>query len=279
MRWMWMAAVGALVVGPLGCSSRQRAAAETTAAQLLISDEQEQQIGRQVKAELEQKENLRYVEDPEIVGYVNRLSEPILKAANKDRRVPWRVHVIDDPKTVNAFATPGGYLYVYTGLLLAADNDAEVAGVMGHEAGHVVGRHSARAMVNAYGLQAVTQLALGKNPGLAGQIASTIAGQGLMLAHGRDAELEADNLGARYSNTAGYTPQGLVSFFRKLQEQQGDMPGVLTFLSTHPNPGDRVAHLNKVIAENRLNASGGVGPSSQLDAVKQRIRSLPGARR
>ena len=88
---------------------------------------------------------------------------------------------------------------MYTGLLLAADNEAELAGVLAHEAGHVVGRHSARAMVNAYGLQAITQVALGKNPGPAAQIAAQLAGGGRELAHGRSEETEADEYGAKYA--------------------------------------------------------------------------------
>jgi beta-barrel assembly-enhancing protease len=279
MRRMWMAALSSLLlVTGAGCSARQRVNAEKTLARAVISDEQEAQLGKQVKAELEQKEKVRYVQDPEIVTYVNRVAGPVLQVANRDRRVAWKVSVIDDPKTVNAFATPGGYLYVYTGLLLAASNDAEVAGVMGHEAGHVVERHSARAMVNAYGLQAVLQMALGKNPNLAAQVASTLAAQGALLAHGRSEETEADEAGARYTHAAGVTPRGLVSFFEKLQKEQGNVPGVLAFLSTHPNPGDRVKHLHQYIATQRLTATGG-GEASQLNAVKQRIRALPAAAR
>lgn len=275
MRRMWMTTLGVLMVlGGVGCSARQRASAEKTAAGLLISEEQESKIGLQVKQELETKQKVRFVQDPEIVAYVNRVAEPVLRVANKDRRVAWKVHVIDDAKTVNAMATPGGYVYVYTGLLLAAENDAEVAGVMGHEAGHVTQRHSARAMVNAYGLEAVLQLALGKNPNLLAKLASGVAAQGVMLAHGRSEETEADETGARYTNAAGITPRGLVGFFAKLQRQQGNTPGVMAWFSTHPNPGDRVRHLNQYISENRLTAGGG-NDGAQLNAVKQRIRALP----
>src|SRR5690606_7576400 len=129
-------------------------------------------------------------EDPAVVDYVTRLATPILQSANEVRRAPWKLHVVDDDKVVNAFATPGGFLYIYTGLILAADNEAELAGVLGHEAAHVTERHSARALVNQYGIQAVTALALGENANLLGQITSTIAGQGLMLANSRSAENE-----------------------------------------------------------------------------------------
>lgn len=265
-----------LVAGvPLaGCSAKQRIAAEKTVAATLISDEQEEQIGKQVKQQLE-KENVKYVTDPEITGYVTSMMTKITQQANRDRKgVRWKIHVIDDDKTVNAFATPGGYIYVYTGLLLSATSEEEVAGVLAHEAGHVVGRHSARQMVNAYGLEAVLSLALGKNPGLAGQLAGAIAGNGLMLAHGRSEEIEADELGATYSAKAGWNPKGLITFFEKLKEQQGgDTPRALTFLSTHPATGDRISNLQQYIRKNRL--SGGTANVGNLSAIQAKIKSTP----
>jgi len=235
-----------------GCA-KQRIVAEKAVADALISDEQEEKIGLQVKQELEQKEKIQYVQDPAVLEYVNRIITPILQSANRDRKgVKWKINVINDAKTVNAFATPGGFLYVYTGLLLAADNEAEVAGVLAHEAGHVVGRHSARAMVNAYGLNALAELALGKNPGAAAQIAAQLVGGGAMLAHGRSEETEADEYGARYATAANYDPRGLISFFQKLQQRQGDTPGVLKWLSTHPTNADRIRHLEQYISQNGL---------------------------
>jgi predicted Zn-dependent protease len=252
-----------------GCGA-QRIRAEKAVANVLISDEQEEQIGRQVKQELEQKEKIQYVQDPVVLEYVNRVVTPILQAANRDRKgVKWKINVINDPKTVNAFATPGGYLYVYTGLLLAADNEAEFAGVMAHEAGHVVGRHSARAMVNAYGLQALTQLALGENPGTAAQIAAALVGGGAMLAHGRSEETEADEYGARYSTAANYDPRGLITFFQKLQQRSGNTPGVLKWLSTHPPHGERISHLEQYISQNGLR--GTETGADRLAPIKQRL--------
>ncbi|MFP2901810.1 M48 family metallopeptidase [Corallococcus sp. 4LFB] len=252
-----------------GCT-KQRVGAEKAIASVLISDEQENQLGLQVKKELETKENVKYVEDPAVLDYVRSIAAPILSQANKDRSgVKWKVNVIDDPKTVNAFATPGGFLYVYTGLLLAADTEAELAGVLAHEAGHVVGRHSARAMVNAYGLQAITQAALGQNPGTAAQIAAQLVGGGLQLAHGRSEETEADEYGAKYSSAAGFDPNGLISFFQKLQKEQGSTPGVLKWLSTHPTNEDRIAHLRKVIAQNGYN--GGRDAPGGLTAIQAKL--------
>lgn len=270
-RWL-SAAVGLTLMTGLGTGcAAQRIRAEKAVADVLISDQQEEQLGLQVKQELEQKEKIKYVKDPAVVEYVRSISTPILQAANRDRKgVRWKINVIDDPKTVNAFATPGGYLYVYTGLLLAADNEAEIAGVMAHEAGHVVGRHSARAMVNAYGLQAITQMALGKNPGAAAQVAAQLAGGGLQLAHGRSEEIEADEYGARYASAAGYDPRGLITFFEKLQKQQGQTPGVLKWLSTHPTNTERISNLRQVITRNRL--TGGKTGNERLAPIKARIQ-------
>lgn len=270
-QWVSCSAWVLIATLTVGCSAAQRAGASKGVASLLISDAQELEIGRQVKAEIEKEPNFRYVEDQAISAYVNELATPILQAANEVRRVPWKVYVIDDPNMVNAFATPGGYIYVYTGLILAADSDAEIAGVMGHEAAHVTERHSARALVNAYGIQAVTDLALGNNPGLLGQISSTIAGQGLMLANSRSAENEADRAGAHFSNAGGYDPRGLATFFEKLKAEQGSTPAALTFLSTHPDPGDRVQNVNRIIQEDRLTSRGG-HTATRLDEIKARIR-------
>lgn len=257
------------------CSSQQRISAETTLASVLIPPEQEKQLGLQVKQQLEQEEQIRYVSDPVVDGYVQQVSGKILAFAREDRpEVEWSVKVIDDPKQVNAFATPGGFLYVYSGLLLAADDTAEVAGVMGHEAGHVVARHSARQMVNAMGLEKVVAVALGQNPSGAAQLAAGLAGKTALLAYGRSDELEADQYGARYSSRAGYDPRGIASFFEKLERMGGSAPGWATFLSTHPANPDRIAKVNAYIAENRLTATGGRG-GTDLAKVKERLKQLP----
>jgi predicted Zn-dependent protease len=277
MRHLGTAALAALgLLAGAGCTHAQRAGAETAVAKALISDEQEGQIGLQVKSELEQKEKVKYLEGGEITSFVKSITDKVLPLAEKDRPgTKWQVKVIDDPKTVNAFATPGGFLYVYSGLLLAAANPAEVAGVLSHESGHVVARHSARQMVDAFGLQAVAQLALGQNPGLASQLASGVAGKGLMLANSREDETEADEYGAKYASAAGYDPRGLVTFFEKLAKGEGSASAVTKFLSDHPSTPDRIAHVEKYIAENHLTATGGRDPGA-LPAVQQKIRASGG---
>lgn len=257
---------------PLACALKQQV--ETSAAKALISPQQAKQIGDQVKSEL-QKQGVQFVQDGTVDGWVGRLSEPLFAIARKARPdiADWKVHVINDPKTVNAFATTGGDLYVYSGLVLLADDGAEIADVLGHEIGHVALRHVERQLVDAFGLEALAALALGNNPGAATQIAAAIGGKGLMLANSRDDERQADEWGAVHADEAGYDPEGLVRFFRKLEAQEGHTPQVLGWLSDHPTTPSRVADVEKLIQSKGLHAKG-EGPSG-LDAVKARLRELP----
>lgn len=260
-----------------GCAGFQSAmvTTETTAAQVLISPEQENSLGLQVKNDLEQKEHVKYLTDPQVVNYVTGVANKVIAFGKQARpEVQWQVHVIDDPNTVNAFATPGGYLYVYSGLLLAADNEAELAGVMAHETGHVVARHSARQLVATYGLQAVTNLALGKNAALGWQIAANLAQQGTLLAHSRADETEADEYGVAYSARAGYDPHGLETFFQKLQSKEGNLPKVLSYLSDHPATSDRIAHVNQLITQKNLRGSN--QNTSQYATIKARVKAVTG---
>ena len=239
-------------ISVVGCSTAFGRAAATDAAKYAVSDANEQKLGEQVHQELA-KQGTKYVNDPLVNSYVAGVANRVLSQAKKDRPgVTWRTYVIDDPKTVNAFAVPGGSLYVYTGLLLAADNEAELAGVWGHEAGHVVARHSAQQLVSAYGLEAVTSLAFGKNPGLLSKLGSQLVGKGAMLAYSRGNETEADEFGARYAAAAGYDPHGIVQFFEKLGKSEGKSSRAMLFLSDHPLTADRVDAINRYISAKRL---------------------------
>jgi beta-barrel assembly-enhancing protease len=238
-------------------------------AKALVSDEQEAQLGAQVKQELD-KQGTKYIRDPEIVNYVQGVARKIFVSADKDRPgVKWQVFVIDDPKQVNAFATPGGYLYAYTGLLMAADNEAQLAGVWGHESGHVVARHSARQMVDAMGLQTVIGIALGQNPNQLAELAATLAAKGALLQYSRDDETEADEYGARYSAQASYDPHGIMQFFEKLKKMEGEQPAFAKYLSDHPATQDRIDHLEKYIQEKHL--TGTLLGAERLQPIKQKL--------
>jgi predicted Zn-dependent protease len=248
-----MRTVIALSLLAASCATTALGTVEKDVAQLLISPEQENQLGLQFQQELEQKQHVVYLDDAIVVSYVRGVADRVITFGRRERSdVTWTVNVIDDNKTVNAFATPGGYLYVYSGLLMAADNEAELAGVMAHETGHVVARHSARQMVDAYGLEAVTSLALGNNPGLLGSLVTGVGEKGFMLANSRSDETEADEYGARYASAAGYDPHGLVTFFDKLRKQEGNSPRFLAILSDHPATPDRIDHVNGFIQQRGL---------------------------
>lgn len=234
-----------------GCSLTQRRDTEKAIAASLISDDQEMQLGLQVHEELK-AQNTKFLNNQKVELYVEALARKMIDQANKERTLSWKWYVIDDPETINAFATPGGRIYIYTGLLLAAENEAEVIGVLGHEIGHVVGRHSARQLVAQQGLATVTQMALGKDSADVATLAAGLLGKGATLAYGRDMELESDHYGARYASGAGYDPRGLATFFEKLKAKYGDTPAVLTFLSTHPANSERITKVNEYIAAENL---------------------------
>jgi predicted Zn-dependent protease len=238
----------ALVAG--ACSSQ-------AAAEALVSPEEENMLGAELKAELErgtpEMPAIRYLQDPELRSYILGLAGKVVGLGRAARpEFTWNVEVIDDPTQVNAFATPGGYLYVYSGLLRAADNEAEVIGVMGHEVGHVLERHFAQQLVKTYTVQGVIAIALGKDPSALGQLAAAVLAQGYLLSHSRAAETEADEDGARLASKAGYDPNGLVSFFAKLEMMQGSSPAILKYLMGHPPPADRQAHVRALIAREML---------------------------
>ncbi|MDB4983184.1 MAG: peptidase Ste24p [Myxococcales bacterium] len=268
--------VGMLALALGGCATGTTRSIETTLAQVMVSPEQENQIGLQLKTDLDTNQHAVYMTDPEVVSYVQTVAGKVIALGKHDRPdVTWQVFVLDDRKTVNAFATPGGYLYVYRGLLEMCENEAELAAVMAHETGHVVARHAARSMVTSYGLDAMTSLASGNNPGLLVQLTSSIAGKGVLLSHSRADETEADEYGARYASGAGYDPHAFSSFFERLQKSEGSSPAILNYLSDHPATGDRITHINEYITSQHLQGSN-LG-ATQYAPIRKRLATLPSA--
>jgi len=268
-----------------GCTAAQLAntsagyrEVEKTVATVLISDAQEAALGQQIRKELDtgtaDRPALKYCTDAQVNGYVEGLIAKLTPHADKDRPSKWAVYVIDDPKTVNAFVTPGAQIYVYTGLLMMSETEAEVVGVLGHELGHVVARHSGRQMVNAFGINAISEVALGKDPGTLAQIAAAIVGNGAMLAHSRSDENEADTFAVKYSAAANYDASGIAGFFEKLIATHGNTPRLLTWISTHPAPADRIASVNQQVMDQGLAGRGELG-AERLAPIKQRIAALP----
>jgi predicted Zn-dependent protease len=246
-----------------------------TAAELLISPQEENMLGAQLKLELEKGSAdmppVRYLQDPELRTYILGLADKVVSLGKKQRpEFDWKVEVIDDPTQVNAFATPGGYLYVFTGLLRAADNEAEVVGVMGHEVGHVLARHFAQRLVKTYTVQGLIAIALGRDSGKLAELAAGILAQGYLLSHSREAETEADDYGARLASEAMFDPNGLATFFQKLEMLQGQTPSIFKYLMGHPPPGDREKHIRDYITTQKL----AIGATNR-DRFQQMRTKLP----
>jgi predicted Zn-dependent protease len=239
----------------------------------LLSTEEEVQLGSQISQQLEASE-IKLYNDPEVAAYIDDLGQRL--ARNSDRAdIPYVFKVVDTDE-VNAFAVPGGYLYVNRGLIVTAENESELAGVIGHEIGHIVGRHSAEQISRQYGLGLLTSIILGNDPSALAQIAAGIAGTGALRKYGRDAELEADYFGVMETYRAGIDPNGIVTFFEKLLAMHDREPNALeNFFSTHPPTGERIAEASAQIR--KLPAKASLATDSQrFQAIK---RKLPPIRR
>ena len=209
----------------------------------LLSSEQEVEIGRQAAREVEQ-EVPRY-DDPAVAAYIDSLGQALVRHSKRpELTYTFQVTDLDE---VNAFALPGGWLYVNRGLITTAANESELAGVIGHEIGHVVGRHGARQITKQYGLAMLVELAVGREEdrsmarGIAGQFVSLGAGLTL-LKYSRDAEREADYFAVQETYAAGIDPEGTASFFEKLLALHESEPeGVAVWFTTHPPTRERIA--------------------------------------
>lgn len=179
--------------------------------------------------------------------HINRIMNTVLASDDlKYRdRFPWQVRIIHNDEVLNAFAAPGGYLYFYTGLIKYLDNEAQLAGVIAHEIAHADKRHSTETMTKMYGFSTLLQIVLGQNPSALEQILSELALGATNLKFSRNHEYEADEFAVRYLYDTTYDPKGVAGFFEKLMDE-GQRPKIPEFLSTHPDPGNRVEAINKV---------------------------------
>ncbi|WP_115867353.1 M48 family metalloprotease [Marinoscillum furvescens] len=205
------------------------------------------ELGAQVDAQIESDTSFTILSRtayPEAYAYLEDMKESILNSGEvsyKDE-FAWELHIIHDD-VLNAFATPGGYIYIYTGLIKYLENADDLAGVLGHEIAHSDQRHSSKQLQRQYGIQLLLNIALGKDASQLAQVAGQIAGQGALLKFGRDAETEADEFSVRYLAKTDYACNGAASFFQKLEEQGQGSDGP-AFLSTHPPSDTRVEEIN-----------------------------------
>ena len=214
----------------------------------LISSADEVDIGRGVDDQIEQE--YRIVQDSDPVAQWARALVVPLERASADFRDPadiggFKVEVIADDELINAFAAPGGYTYLSTGLILNATTCAEIAGVMGHELAHVTERHGVKNIEDAYAVELATTWLLGE--GLAAEGAKTIHGFLMATTYSQEHENEADEYGLQIAYNAGYNPYGLVDFFEKLLALSEGSVQVPQFLSSHPATQDRIQAVDNMI--------------------------------
>jgi predicted Zn-dependent protease len=238
--------------------------------------EKEIALGKQLAQQVERQSKI--VNDPVVSEYVNRIGQNLVR--NSDAKVPFTIKVIEDP-SVNAFALPGGFFFVQTGLILKADNEAELAGVMAHEIAHVAARHGTRQATRGE----IAQLATIPLIFMGGAAAYGIyEASGLLvpmsfLKFSRNFEAEADYLGVQYMYKTGYDPTAFVDFFEKIQSMEKRKPGTMSKLfATHPPTDDRIEKTQKEIATLKPKPEY-VVTTSEFNDVKARLQMLENQRR
>ncbi|HTW64571.1 MAG TPA: M48 family metallopeptidase [Bryobacteraceae bacterium] len=240
--------------------------------------EKEIALGKQLATQVERQAKI--INDPVIAEYVNRIGQNLVR--NSDAKVPFTIKVIDSEE-VNAFALPGGFFFVNSGLILKADNEAELAGVMAHEIGHVAARHGTRQATRGEIAQIGMLVPLFVMGGWAGygayEAASVLVPVGF-LKFSRAFESEADMLGLEYMYKAGYDPEAFVDFFEKIETLEKRKPGSMSKLfSTHPPTDDRIRAAQKVI-QNYLKAKPEyVLTTSEFNDVKGRLAAMHNRRK
>ncbi len=218
----------------------------------------------------------KMVQDPVITEYVNRVGQNLVR--NSDAKVPFTIKVVDSDD-INAFALPGGFFYVNTGLILAADNEAELAGVMAHEIAHVAARHATRGMTRAGYIQtaATIPLIFINSWGLyeAANMAMSLALPVTFMKFSRDFESEADYLGLQYMYKAGYDPQSFIAFFEKIKALEKEKPGTLAkAFASHPQTPDRIQKSQEEIREVLPPRPEYIVDTSEFESVKGRLAEL-----
>ncbi len=217
----------------------------------VISVENEESIGRDFdqKVSDEFRNHGMDYNDSRVLAYVENLGQKLV-AYSPERKFEYRFRVVKTPE-INAFALPAGYIYVNTGLIAEADNEAELAGVMSHEIGHVVARHWAERysamLVASLAAQVLVETRDTQRDRLLTQLAAELVATGGFLAYSRSNEREADDLGLQILYNAGYQPEAMADFFKKMHERTGDLSKVEVFLSTHPDPRERESRMEDEI--------------------------------
>jgi predicted Zn-dependent protease len=226
-----------------------------------LSDQQEVRFGQQINQQLVQQGQFRPSRNRSLNRYVNEIGQRLAQSSERPD-IPYTFQVVDD-RAINAFATMGGYVYINTGTILAADNEAELASVIAHEIGHITARHAVTQMRDAALSQGLMSAA--------GLQESTIVRLGVQFAvnlpTSREDELEADSLGLNNLIRAGYAPIGIVNFMKKLQRQGNSG---IEILSSHPDTANRVVALQEVIDPNTANEGEGLDTQAYQTRISSR---------
>lgn len=233
--------------------------------------EQDKRLGLQVKQEIAKNPQeynlLPRNSHPEAYSHLDRIMTKVLNSGKVKYRndFEWEAYIIHDDNTLNAFCTPGGYIYVYTGLIKYLENESDLAGVIGHEIAHADRRHSTTQLTKLYGVEILAAVALGENSGTTiAQVAKSL----VSLKFSRGHESDADEYSVIYLCPTDYHADGAASFFEKLTNENAASPP--EFLSTHPNPGNRVKDIRA--KEKELNCGANQDFSTRYARFKQ---SLP----
>jgi len=239
------------------------------------SIEKEIAIGKQMAQEVERQAKI--VDDPIVAEYVNRVGQNLVR--NSDAKVPFTIKVVDD-ESINAFALPGGFFFVNTGVITAADNEAELAGVMAHEIAHVAARHGMKQqtkgdLVNYASIPAM--ILLGGWTGFAIRQGAQLAIPMGFLTFSRADEAQADDLGLQYMYKTGYDPNSFVDFFEKVQSQEKRKPGSMAkVFSSHPPTAERIKAAQKNIQQHLKERPEYVVNTSEFNDVKARVMGMHG---
>ena len=239
-----------------------------------LSPQQEIIIGQQSAPKMAAQHGNLYP-DRTLQDYIDQVGNKVVQSsAAKSSPYPFDFHLLRDTQTVNAFALPGGQVFITAALLSRLNSEAQLAGVLGHEVGHVIGRHGAEhlakqqlgsALVNAVGIAASDERGNGRQAAILAQAVN----QMVNLKYGREDELESDRLGLQFMTEAGYNPKGIVELMKILDSARGGAAGQPEFMSTHPNPGNRIEQLNSIIDQEYPQ-----GIPSRLDEGKTRFAQI-----
>lgn len=219
----------------------------------IFTDADDIKLGQQIDAQMRKdpKDYPILAGHPEVKSYVAGVADRVLASPQITKRgvYAYQVDIIHDDTTINAFCTPGGYIYVYTGLLKFVDNEATLAGVLGHEIAHAERRHATKRMTNQYGAQILLSLVLGDNPNQIAEITANLFTGLALLKNSRDDEAEADEYSLRYLSSTQYYPGAITLFFQKMESKTGGRSATAfdRLLSTHPLDQDRIDHVNQLL--------------------------------